>query len=167
MRSRHRHLALFSALACSMFAFFAFSTALPAQAQQSPAVPSISSVIETYKQALMKLDGATVASLFSDDVVISDLGTVAKGKADAIAQLRQAVQENPNLQVSFSDTSYSLDTAIERAAFTSDTVRAGGASRLWEIETFVVNNGKIVSYTAVFDTSDAETARFVAAMAGQ
>lgn len=129
--------------------------------------PDIRTVIETYKQALSRLDGATVASLFADDVVVNDLGMTAKGKQEAIAELGQAVAANPGLAITFGDTVYVLDTAIERFAFSSDPVTAAGFSRLWVIETIVVMNGKIASYTAAFDTSDAETARFVQATAGQ
>jgi len=129
--------------------------------------PDIKTVIETYKQALSRLDGATVASLFADDVVINDLGMTAKGKAEAIAELGQAVAANPGLTVTFGDTIYVLDTTIERFTFRSDPVTAAGFSRLLVIETIVVVNGKIESYTAVFDSSDAETARFLAATAGR
>lgn len=127
--------------------------------------PDIQTVIETYKQALTRLDGATIASLFDDNIVIDDLGMTAKGKAEAIAELGQAVAQNPGLTISFGDTVYVLNTAIERFAFTSDPVRAVGVSRVWVIETIVVLNGKMVSYTAVPDLSDAETVQFIQATA--
>src|SRR5579859_151453 len=148
------------ALLLSVFLLF------PARSLQSQQAPDIKTVIETYKQALMKLDGPTVASLFDDNIVVNDLGMTAKGKAEAIAELGQAVAQNPGLTITFGDTVYVLDTALERFAFSSDPVTAAGFSRLWVIETIVVQNGKIVSYTAIFDSSDAETARFLAATAG-
>lgn len=131
---------------------------------QQPA--DVRTVVETYKQALMQLDGATIAGLFDDNVVINDLGVTAKGKAEAVAELRQVVAQNPHLQITFGETVYVLNTAIERFAYTSDPVQAAGVSRVWVIETLVVLNGKIVSYTAVPDLSDAETVRFVQAVAG-
>ena len=128
------------------------------RAQQSP---DIKAVVETYKQALTKLDGPTVASLFDDNIVISDFGATANGKAAAIAELQGAVAANPNLSITLSDTVYVLNTAIEREAFSSDTTRAAGVSRVVGIETIVVLNGKIVSYTAVPDLDDPETVRFL------
>lgn len=142
----------------AMLALASLSGATSLRAQQ-PA--DIRTVVETYKQALARLDGATVVGLFDDNVVINDLGMTAKGKAEAIAELTQVVAQNPGLTVSFGETVYVVDTAIERFAFASDPIRAAGFSRLWVVETIVVNRGKIISYTAIFDTSDAETARFL------
>ncbi len=129
--------------------------------------PDIQTVVASYKQAIIKGDGATVAALFADDVVVSDLGTTASGKAAALEELRQAFAQNPNFSIAFSDTSYVLNTAIQRFAFASDPIRAAGFNRIWAIETLVVQNGKIASYTAVFDSSDAETVRFLKAVSGQ
>jgi hypothetical protein len=150
-----------SVLASVLLGLVVYAYAYPISAQQ----PDVRGVVERYKQALVALDGPAVASLFDDHMVINDLGMTANGKAEAIAELSQVVAQNPQLGISFSDTEYVLNTAVERLAFSSDPVRAAGAGRLWTIETIVASNGKIVSYTAVFDTSDPETARFLAAMA--
>lgn len=123
--------------------------------------PDVKQVIETYKQALTKLDGAAVAALFDDDIVLDNFGDTAKGRPEATALLSDAIAANPHLAVTLSDTVYVLDTAIEREAFSSDVTRAAGVSRVWGIETIVVLNGKIVSYTAVPDLNDAETVRFI------
>jgi len=123
--------------------------------------PDIKMVIETYKQALMKLDGPAVAALFDDNIVLDNFGETAKGKAEAIALLREAIAAQPNLSVSLGETVYVLNTAIEREAFSSDATRAAGVSRVWGIETIVVLGGKIVSYTAVPDLNDPETVRFI------
>lgn len=146
----------------AVVALAGLARATPLRAQQ-PA--DIRSVVDTYKQALMRLDGATIAGLFDDNVVVNDLGLTAKGKAEAIAELTQVVMANPGLTISFGESVYIVDTAVEKFAFASDPIRAAGFSRLWVVETIVVNRGKIISYTAIFDTSDAETARYVAATA--
>lgn len=129
-----------------------------ARAQQPP---DVRTVIESYKQALLKLDGPAVAALFDDNITLSNFGDTAKGKAEATAALRDAIAANPHLAVSLSDTVYVLNTAIERESFSSDLTRAAGVSRVWGIETMVVLNGKIVSYTAVPDLNDPETVRFI------
>jgi hypothetical protein len=154
----------FTIMLVAVLALVGLRTAAPVRAQQ-PA--DIRTVVDTYKQALLRLDGATVASLFDDNVVVNDLGMIAKGKAEAIAELSQVVAANPGLTISFGESVYVVDTAVERFSYASDPIRAAGFSRLWVIETIVVNNGKIVSYTAIFDTSDPDTARFAAAAAGR
>lgn len=73
------------------------------------------------------------------------------------------VAQNPGLSITFGDTVYVLDTAVERFAYTSDPLQAAGFARVMVLDALVVANGMIESYTAVFDTSDPETARFVAA----
>jgi len=116
--------------------------ALP-RSVQGQTTPDIKTVIETYKQALTKLDGATVASLFDDNIVLDDLGTTAKGKQEAIAELGQAVAQNPGLAISFSDTVYVLDTAIERFAFSSDPVQSAGFSAVVGEGEELVGRGKL------------------------
>jgi ketosteroid isomerase-like protein len=136
----------------------------PVYAQQ-PA--DIRSVIASYRAALTTLDVQAVGALFDDGVVVNNFGDTARGKADAIALLQGAIAGNPNLKVTLGDTVYILDTAVEREAFSSDVTAAAGVSRVMGIETIVVLDGKIVSYTAAPDLDDPETARFVAMAAQQ
>lgn len=130
-----------------------------ARAQQKPEVQA---VVESYKQALQRLDGPAVAALFDDNIILSNFGETAKGKAEAITLLQEAIAAQPHLAVTLSDTVYVLNTAIEREAFSSDVTRAAGVSRVVGIETIVVLGGKIISYTAVPDLDDPETVRFIA-----
>jgi limonene-1,2-epoxide hydrolase len=153
-----RRLGVLAGLVIAIMALGAAGNRSSARAQQAP---DIRTVVEAYKQALMQLDGPAVAALFDDNIILSNFGETAKGKAEAIALLGEAIAAHPHLSVTLGDTVYVLNTAIEREAFSSDVTRAAGVSRVMGIETIVVLNGKIVSYTAVPDLNDPETVRFI------
>ena len=77
-------------LAGMVIAFMALSAAGSRGSAGAQQPPNIRTVIETYKRALMKLDGPAVAALFDDNIVLDNFGDTAKGKAEAIALLRDA-----------------------------------------------------------------------------
>ena len=127
----------------------------------------VKSVVEAYKQAFASGNLDATFATFADNAASTDPTGVFKNKADFRAATEAFLMQNPGASVSFGDTVYALDTAIHRIAFASDPIRAAGVSRIWLIETLVVFNGKIVSYAAVLDLSDAETAKFAAALSGR
>jgi ketosteroid isomerase-like protein len=71
--------------------------------------------IEACKHAISAADGATVVGLMADTVVVSDLGMTANGKVEAIQELQQVFAQNPHCSITFSNTVYVLDTAVERS----------------------------------------------------
>jgi hypothetical protein len=121
-----------------------------------------------FKQAWMALDVDRLASYLSDDAIITDpaFGTF-HGPAEFRAFVQGFMQQNPGLSVSWSESAVVLDTAVYRGFFASDAIRTTRASRVVEIDTMVVSQGKVIAVVGQLDLSDADTARFVAALGGK
>jgi hypothetical protein len=118
-----------------------------------------------WKKAFLAGDLNAVIALYSDDAVETSFVGVSKGKAEIRAGFEGFLGQ-PGFTVSVGDTVVVLDTAVHRIAFAADPMRAAGVSRIWIIETLVVFQGKIVSFSAFPDLSDAETLKFVQASSG-
>ncbi len=152
-----RRIAILTGLVLALSTIVSASSLHPAHAQTI----GPRSVIEAYKTAFAKGDFATALVNFADNVAVSDPFTcVCTTKAGFLAGLQAAVQQNPGLGLSFSDTVYVLDSGIHRLAVASDPIRALGLTRIWVTETIVVFQGKVISYGVALDLSDPSTVQF-------
>ncbi len=126
------------------------------------------SVNAGFKQAWIALDVDRLRSYLADDAIITDpaFGTF-HGPTEFGAFVQGFILQNPGLSVSWSESAVVLDTAVYRGFFTSDAIRATGANRVIEIDTMVVSQGKVIAVVGQLDLSDADTARFVAALSGR
>lgn len=151
------------ALPLIMVALFGLASSRSGALAQAP---DTRTVVEAYKQAFGAGDLDRTFGYFADNAVASDPTGTFVTKADFRRATEGFLAQNPGLTVTFGESVYVLDTALHRVAVSSDPIRAAGVSRIWLIETIVVFNGKIVSYTGVLDLSDAETLRFAQAAGG-
>jgi len=153
---------LVAALSFSLLVMtFGSQTALRAQSSEPQAL------VQQWQQGLLHgdLDAALVP--FVDNVAISDpLVGVLIGKANYHAGLAAAFAANPDAEIHFSATVVELNTVLWRTDVTSSVIRAAGVAHVRQIETAVTYQGQIVSLTAVWDLSDADTVQFVQAMSG-
>lgn len=142
----------------------AVTLALPltVSAQEDPA-----SVAKALYYAINRGDLAGALALFADDAVrISSqcpppAGCV--GKDGIGTELARVIGIHQTVTVLSEQVSG--DTVTERVEVRNDTTRKLGIDRIIANATYIVRGGKIISQRAVQDTSDPQTAQFVAATA--
>ncbi len=119
-------------------------------------------LVQQWQQGLLHGDLDAALAPMVDNVAISDpLVGVVTTKADYRAGLAAAFAANPDAEIHFSATVVELNTVLWRTDVTSSAIRAAGVAHVRQIETAVTYQGQIVSLTAVWDLSDADTAQFV------
>jgi hypothetical protein len=124
------------------------------------------SVDAAFKQAFLAGDLDAFFELLAPDVyAIEPFGSFTSRAALREGFLAFAAA-NPGLSVGFSESAVMLNTAVHRAFATSEPIRRAGVGRIVVIHTLVVAGGKVVTFTALPDLSDPETARFVRAAGG-
>lgn len=145
-----------------VLALAALGSIAPARAQGG----EVETVTAAFKQAFIAGDGDAVAELFADDGVLIGPDGVVQGRAAVRAFVETFITDHPGLSVSFSETEVSPDTAVHRMFVASDPVREAGASRIVQVQTFVVSDGQISSLIAEYDLADPETERLTERVRG-
>ena len=126
----------------------------------------VAAVDEALKQAFRSGDPEALERLYAADAVLISPFGVFHGAGEIRGYIERFFQQNPGLEVTFGETTAVLNTAVHRAHVTSEPIRTSGVDRITLIHTVVVERQRIVSLTAAWDLSDAETARFLAASTG-
>ena len=145
--------ALFVGLALVVIAFMLLPGRVAAQADPA-------TVVEAFAEAINSGDVDAAVALFAEDGVIENPNRRFVGLAEIRGDLQAQVDQGINMTNVSVEVSGSSVMVIQEIR--QPRIEAFGIERIIRIATFEIRDGKIVSLAAMPDTSDPDTARFVA-----
>jgi ketosteroid isomerase-like protein len=125
-------------------------------------------VVEKMLSAVDKKDVNGALAFVADDAVFEILGCPpggCRGKAAVKGAVEGVIAQNPLHTVK--SPKVSGDTATMKVEIVIDAVKAAGAERIVVTATVQKKDGKLVSFRAVPDAADQQTAKFLAFLALQ
>jgi hypothetical protein len=113
----------------------------------------------------IQADDADAFALFAPEGVLVTPFGVFRGREEIRGFQAGLIENNPNLEVTFTEPTVMHNTAVSRDEVTSEAFRAAGAERIVIIHTLVVANAQIAVLANIPDPDDPMTTELIAAMA--
>jgi hypothetical protein len=124
-------------------------------------------LVQQHVDALNRGDVAGVMATFSEDAMVSNVGLCAAAPCIGKAAIQREMERRAGIHVNFKIISLreSNSSGVGRAEITADNTRACGVQRILASFDVQVKDDKITSFPVRFDSTDPQTAAFMACVA--
>lgn len=142
------------------------ATVYPGVAAQgaTPTADDPAAIHAAFVEAIQANDPDAFAALFAPDGVLVVPFGVFRGREEIRGFQAELIENNPGLEVTFTEPTVTHNTAVSRDEVTAEPWRAAGAERIIIIHTLVVANGQIVVLANIPDIDDPMTRAFFTPM---